>query len=167
MKTAFYVSIGTLWGEILLFWKIRIFITFGHWANNFRFLVAKFSIRLWKLHSRGPENHFEENVLFLKKNLLSLSDLERNVFGLLARFYQQVCQNCIIRNHKKIRENFFWKLFIIVVWFCAKNILFFLRKNSTVSSNSILRVRKNSSRQFFNVYFLYNFRTLTKEFFVF
>ena len=69
--TALYVSIGTLWGEKLLFWKIRIFITLGPWANNFRFLVAKISSRLWKLHSKGPENHFEENVLFWKKILVS------------------------------------------------------------------------------------------------
>ena len=71
IKTAIYVSIGTLWGEILLFWNIRIFITFGHWANNFRFLVAKFSIRLWKLHSRGPENHFEKMFFFWKKFVVS------------------------------------------------------------------------------------------------
>ena len=132
IKTAIYVSIGTLWREKLLFWKIRFFITLGHWANNFRFLVAKISNRLWKLHSKGPENHFQEN-LFFEKKVLSVSDLERKIFGLLARFYQQICQNCIILDHKKIRENLFWKVFIIVVHFSAKNILFFFRKNQQLS----------------------------------
>ena len=83
IKTAIYVSIGTLWREKLLFWKIRFFITLGHWANNFRFLVAKISNRLWKLHSKGPENHFQENLFFFEKKVLSVSDLERKIFGLL------------------------------------------------------------------------------------
>ena len=149
IKTAFYVSIGTLWGEKLLFWKIRIFITLGPWANNFRFLVAKISSRLWKLHSKGPENHFQENLLFLKKKVLSVSELERKVFGLLARFYQQICQNCIIRDHKKIRENFFWKYFIIAVRFCAKNILFFLKKKL----NGFVKLHSTCPEEFFETIF--------------
>ena len=54
VKTAFYVSIGTIWGKNF-FWKACMFyINSGHWAKSFWPSVQNFSIGLSKLHSTCP-----------------------------------------------------------------------------------------------------------------
>ena len=107
IKTAFYVSIGTLWGEKLLFWKIRIFITLGPWANNFRFLVAKISSRLWKLHSKGPENHFQENLLFLKKKFCQFWNLSGKFLVFSQDFISKFVRTALYETTKKLERTFF------------------------------------------------------------
>ena len=109
IKTAFYVSIGTLWGEKLLFWKIRIFITLGHWANHFRFLVAKISIRLWELHSKGPENHFEENFLFLKRSCCQFRTLSETFLVFSRDFISKFVKTALYETTKKLERICFEK----------------------------------------------------------
>ena len=118
IKTAFYVSIGTLWGEKLLFWKIRIFINLGPWANNFRFLVAKISIRLWKLLSKGPENHFQENLLFLKKKFCQFRNLSGEFLIFSQDFVSKFVETALYETTKILEraffENFSFSLFDFV-----------------------------------------------------
>ena len=58
IKTAFYVSIRTIWGKKSVF---NLFcMVFAQWANKFRFFLDFFLTRLSRLHSICPYEHFEE-----------------------------------------------------------------------------------------------------------
>ena len=73
------------------------YIIFGHTAKIFRLFVKKFSAGLSILHSTHPWQHFERFFLRQVNFVLSFSEIERKNFGLLAQFFWQGCQNCIIR----------------------------------------------------------------------
>ena len=132
--TALYVSIWTLWGEKHFFWKIRIFITLGHWANTFRFLVAKISIRLWKLHSKGPENHFQENLLFLKKKFCQFRNLSGKFLVFSQNFVSKSVKTALYETTKKLERICFESF--------SYSLSEFVQKTFCFSSEKIQRFRQ-------------------------
>ena len=77
--------------------------------------------------------------------------LWQNFFGLLAKFYRQSCQKCILhfwhRNFLR-RRTFFIKLFFQIFRERSKNLFAFLSENFRHGcQNCILRVHRNYSRK--------------------
>ena len=76
-------------------------------SEKFQFFGETVLAELSKLHSVCPEKHFEENVLFLEKNMIlnPFSDIgwKTSFFGYKFR---QGCQNWIVRAQRR-----FWTIF--------------------------------------------------------
>ena len=90
VKTAFYVSMGTVRTflknvSFSSFWDIRL----KKFRQGCQYCILR--IRdIWKV------------FCWRKLNFLSFSETERKNLGLLAQFFWQGCQNCIIRDHRNV-----------------------------------------------------------------
>ena len=100
VKTAFYLSIGKVWGKTN-FWRTYVyFIILGYWAKTFGLVLKKRSQDLSKLRFTYPGKCLmKENVL---KNLgfLCFCTLSKNFFGFFSKKFRRVCQNCILLAHR-------------------------------------------------------------------
>ena len=110
VKTALYLSIGTIWQ---FFWGNSFFLSF---RDNERFFLTfcwKDSARLWKLHSACPLKRSEEKQVFFRKQYTSFIFLgfwAKN-FRFFVELFRWVFENCFLRVHrtKSTTSTFFQK----------------------------------------------------------
>ena len=103
-KSAFYVSIGSIKGDVFL----ENFLSFFRaWAKVFWLFLGKFSTGSSKLRFTRLEEQFEEENFSEKKSFFqSFSDTKWSSLGFLSNTSQKRCQNCILhihRNHSRRR----------------------------------------------------------------
>ena len=110
VRTAFHLSIGTMWGEDL-FWKKKFsfFVVFGHWAIVLLLFINAFT--------RGCQNGVvRAQKIFLVK-LVSLEEyflfiilhIDWKIFGFLAEFARDGCRNWCLNVYWKPVERCFGK----------------------------------------------------------
>ena len=178
VKTAFYLSIRTVWGKTI-FWRTYVlFILLGHWAKTFWPFFSNFFEGFSNCIPHVHRNSFRKNIFF--KNLCffkSLRSLSNNISAFFSKSCRRGCQKCFLLVHRKsLRKNTFLKnvctfVFFIILGFWAKTLWAFFWKNfRRVCQNCILHLPRNSLRKnnvLKNLGFSYYFRTLSKHFLAF
>ena len=159
-KTAFYVFTGTVWMKFFLEKKSSVsFILFGHWAKKFWLFINFFSKELSEVFSTYPREHFDGKKFYkLFQVSTSFSDYDWKKIDFPSNFFGQGWKNWFIcLNRYDLRKLFRQKNFSLS--------LLGNEQKLSGDENSILRVRMNNLRNFFekNVLF-YDFRLLCKLF---
>ena len=122
VKTAFFVSRGDFWRTFHFFTKSSSFlVAFRLWGKHFEFFVEL----IWL----GCQNCFQVSrdifgrVVFWKQILWNVSflDFGHKIFGLSAKTFQQVRQNCFLCVQRRfLIELFFYEffefLFVFGLW---------------------------------------------------
>ena len=100
VKTAFYLSIETVWGKTF-FWRTYVlFVILGYWAKTFGLVLKKRSQDLSKLRFTYPRNGLMKENVLKKLGFLCFCTLSKNFFGFCSKKFRRVCQNCILLAHR-------------------------------------------------------------------
>ena len=108
-----------------------------------------FSAWLSKFHSPPPLEHFEHKKFLKKKDFLSFSETEENVFSIVLKTCQARLSDTINKFTRKFwGENFIENvLFCHFIWTMIETFSVFVGQNSIGLSICILRVKKECGRK--------------------
>ena len=99
VKTALFVSSGDFWRIFFFFtYSSKFSVFFGLWGNFFRFFGENNLVGLSKVFS-GVEGGFLGRIDVWKQIFwifYFFFGLRAQKFGLLAKFFRRLCQNCIL-----------------------------------------------------------------------
>ena len=87
VKTAFYLSIGTIPGEDFL---KNFFVTFGHWPGKIPLFLKKFSSDLSKLVSTCHKKIFEAKIILKKSFIFFVRTSIEKILAFCRKFFHRV-----------------------------------------------------------------------------
>ena len=158
VKTVFYMSIWTYWGEV--FFGKRFF-SFSDCKRKYSAICQNFSSGVVKTAFNVSAETFWRKVFFPeKKNIfVSISELERKVLNSLPGNWRRGCQNFIWIGHMKKLKDALLGIFLNIFGLWAKKCSAFCRKNSgcfvktafNVSAGTIWGKHFFRRRNFFNL----------------
>ena len=169
VKTAFYLSIGTVWGKTFSWRTYVLFVILGYWAKTCWPFLAKVSEGLSKLHSTCPYEKYEEKQFFEERMyILSFWDIEQKRLALFWKNIRRICQNCVLHLRNGLMQDNVLKnlgFFVFAHW--AKTFLAFFRKNCGGYTETVFYLPIGSFRKnifFKNLCFFNFFGPWTKTF---
>ena len=159
VKTAFYLSIVTVWAKTFSWRTYVLFVIVGYWAKTFWPFVAKVSEGLSKLHSTCPYEKYEEKQFFEERMyILSFWDIEQKLLALFWKNVRRICQNCVLHlRNGLMQDNVLKSLGFFCFCTLSKNFFGFFSKNfRRVCQNCILLAhRKFPEKHFFQEFMFF------------
>ena len=121
-----------------------------------------FSAWLSKFHSPPPLEHFEHKKFLKKKDFLSFSDTEENVFSIVLKTFQARLSDTIYKSTRKFwGEKLCWKRSFLsfyldhdrnLLCFCRTKFNRVINMHSTCQKKSVKENRKGRWKNFFRIW---------------